>query len=96
MLSDDNKTGNVNPSGSTILCPKCGATVAAQKFCSACGAPFKTDGANCVKCGHDIEKGAKFCPECGSAQVIEIKCAGCGRSLDSGMKFCPECGTARN
>jgi membrane protease subunit (stomatin/prohibitin family) len=96
ILSDDNKTGNVNPAGGMVLCPKCGATVAAQKFCSACGAPLKVDGAKCVKCGHDIEKGAKFCPECGSAQVIDIKCAGCGRSLDGGMKFCPECGTARN
>lgn len=94
VLANDSKTGSVTPSDANmVLCPNCGAKVAGHKFCSACGAPLKV-GSKCIKCGYDIGKGAKFCPECGSPQ--KTKCGNCGFTLETGAKFCSECGTAIN
>ncbi len=45
----------------TIVCPKCGKTVAKGKFCPECGHKFVSV---CPKCGADT-KGGKFCLECG-------------------------------
>lgn len=45
----------------------------------------------CVKCGSMIESDDKFCPECGSPQVL--KCEKCHSELSPKDKFCPECGT---
>jgi len=45
----------------------------------------------CIKCNHEISKGAKFCPECGEKQ--EVVCNNCGAKLSPGTKFCSECGT---
>jgi len=37
-----------------------------------------------------LQKGAKFCPECG-ASVVK-KCPKCGFLIDGTPKFCPDCG----
>jgi membrane protease subunit (stomatin/prohibitin family) len=51
--------------------------------------------APCPSCGKPVPVGAKFCPECGSAQAAPVAtpCANCGAQLAPGAKFCPECGT---
>ena len=48
----------------------------------------------CSKCGAQIRKGAKFCPECGAKQVTAgmISCPKCGAEIKATAKFCPECG----
>lgn len=48
----------------------------------------------CSKCGAQIKKGAKFCPECGAKQVTAgmISCPKCGAEIKATAKFCPECG----
>lgn len=46
----------------------------------------------CDKCGAEIKKGAKFCPECGKAQGNV--CPKCGASVAKNAKFCPECGAS--
>lgn len=51
----------------------------------------QASGTKCIKCGAALAAGAKFCPECGSAQGV--KCAKCGALVPAGSKFCPECGT---
>lgn len=48
--------------------------------------------ANCIACGHVIQAGAKFCPECGANQQ-GATCSHCQAQLQPGTKFCPECGT---
>lgn len=52
------------------------------------------DTAKCGKCGHDVKKGAKFCPECGSKMAAPAGkfCASCGAKVSATAKFCPECG----
>jgi predicted amidophosphoribosyltransferase len=54
----------------TVVCPSCGRTVAAAKFCSECGKPLPgaapADGSKfCPECGAKIPANSKFCPECG-------------------------------
>ena len=44
----------------------------------------------CVHCGAEIKKGAKFCPECGKSQLN--LCPKCGKEVALNAKFCPECG----
>ena len=46
----------------------------------------------CDKCGAEIKKGAKFCPECGKPQG-EV-CPKCGATVSKNAKFCPECGAS--
>ena len=46
----------------------------------------------CDKCGAEIKKGAKFCPECGKVQG-EV-CPKCGHAVSKTAKFCPECGAS--
>lgn len=52
----------------------------------------KTEKTICDKCGAEIKKGAKFCPECGKPQG-EV-CPKCGASVSKNAKFCPECGAS--
>lgn len=47
----------------------------------------------CSTCGNEIQKGAKFCPNCGNAVAQEKKCVKCGAILAPEQKFCPQCGT---
>ena len=49
-------------SADSVVCPKCGNTVAKGKFCPECGHKFVIV---CPKCGKDVVVGAKFCLECG-------------------------------
>ena len=81
-----------------IVCPICGQTVNAGKFCSACGATFapapQTAGSFCPACGKPLAPGAKFCAECGASIVPAVlKCSGCGKEVEPGTKFCADCGT---
>ncbi len=54
----------------------------------------------CVKCGVELMDGAKFCPECGTEQIVhgaieeptEINCPGCGALIGANAKFCYICG----
>ncbi len=50
------------PSG-MVICPSCGKSVPAGKFCLECGTPFAT---KCPNCGADVPTGGKFCLECGT------------------------------
>lgn len=45
----------------------------------------------CTSCNAAIVANAKFCPECGAAQIK--RCSGCKAELAPNAKFCPECGT---
>lgn len=49
----------------------------------------------CPKCGAELEKGARFCVQCGYELPVPVKkvCAGCGAELQDGVKFCTKCGT---
>lgn len=47
----------------------------------------------CPHCGADVDKGQKFCTECGKKIIIE--CEKCGAVLKDGQKFCSECGAAQ-
>lgn len=49
----------------------------------------------CIKCGLSMPNNAKFCPDCGSGQVVK-HCPECGFKFKSTEKFCPECGTHRS
>ena len=41
-----------------------------------------------------LPKEAKFCLECGNAQMTKF-CTECGYQFPGSEKFCPECGTKR-
>ena len=45
-------------------------------------------------CGAGLPIGAKFCPDCGAAQLAKF-CIHCGAKFGDVMKFCPECGHRR-
>lgn len=45
----------------------------------------------CGRCARPVPPGARFCPDCGAAQVRA--CARCNARLDRPARFCPECGT---
>lgn len=51
-----------------VVCPGCGANVAAGKFCSSCGKELKpavAASAFCAGCGAPLASEAKFCAQCG-------------------------------
>ncbi|MGH9882376.1 MAG: zinc ribbon domain-containing protein, partial [Pyrinomonadaceae bacterium] len=62
--------------------------------CNECGAKMETDtqAVPCVKCGAQLQSGAKFCTECGAKQEKQ-RCVNCQAELAAGAKFCTECGT---
>ena len=39
---------------------------------------------------HALDKGLKFCPNCGTKLMKE--CPKCGYDVEDGVKFCPNCG----
>ena len=47
----------------------------------------------CPKCGHLIEDGDKFCPNCGEKIVVIRYCPQCGMEVKAGDRFCRNCGT---
>lgn len=50
----------------------------------------KTTKVPCVKCGAEISKRAKFCPECGATQGKV--CPKCNETNSANAKFCTNCG----
>lgn len=62
-----------------------------QQAAQAAGAAG-TAASKCLKCGVQLQAGAKFCSECGTSQVSQ-KCASCQAEIVPGAKFCNECGT---
>ncbi len=49
----------------------------------------------CVKCGHALQAGAKFCSNCGAtqeAQAATVPCPKCQTPVQVGAKFCSSCG----
>lgn len=65
----------------------------AKSFADAANQPEMT---KCSKCGANVEKGLKFCPECGGAVAggSKIECPECGVAVKSSAKFCTDCGAA--
>jgi RNA polymerase subunit RPABC4/transcription elongation factor Spt4 len=51
---------------------------------------------NCANkdCMYNLPKDAKFCLECGTAQMSKF-CTECGFSFPGMEKFCPDCGSKR-
>ncbi len=57
---------------------------------------------NCIHCGSEIEKGAKFCKYCGQHIGTPVKmtatsyrtCVMCGAQLKTGNLFCTQCGVS--
>ena len=49
----------------------------------------------CPNCGATISKGKKFCGNCGTKIVMDLKrtCPSCGAEIAEGKKFCGMCGT---
>lgn len=45
----------------------------------------------CKKCGYELERDTKFCPNCGQ-ETSRKCCYYCGQDLDDDTKFCPNCG----
>lgn len=50
----------------------------------------ETPKTNCIKCGAEISKRAKFCPECGATQGKV--CPKCKETNSNNAKFCSNCG----
>ena len=51
---------------------------------------------DCPECGNHVERGAKFCPKCGTERPPEPEarfCHKCGTKLQDGALFCEKCGT---
>ena len=46
----------------------------------------------CPQCGHENDKGTKFCGECGAR--LAARCASCGASNPPSNKLCGECGAS--
>lgn len=44
----------------------------------------------CIQCSCDLPDGARFCPECGTAQPLT--CPACGTAVTASARFCHECG----
>lgn len=72
MLVRDRSGGDVlAPATAGVACGGCGATVAAGRFCSACGhelaqeEPTMTANSSCTGCGSPLAPGARFCGQCG-------------------------------
>lgn len=61
---------------------------------SFAGAAAATETVKCGKCGAEVEKGLKFCSECGGELDggEKISCPECGASVKKSAKFCTECG----
>jgi ribosomal protein L40E len=55
-------------------------------------------GSECIKCGAEVTPTAKFCPDCGAAQMQaappQIKCIACGAKIPESASFCYKCGAS--
>ncbi|MDF2556758.1 MAG: hypothetical protein K0R71_586 [Bacillales bacterium] len=97
-----NLAQNINTANMKV-CQKCNAMMEAEKrFCGNCGHDShqktvkKQDEKkkeeteiSCSNCGCSLEKGMKFCPECGDTY---IPCIHCGADIKAGQSKCAECG----
>lgn len=77
---------------------ECGAEVSRDHtYCPICGKmlPKRSapDGLHCPECHRSVDKGTRFCPNCGTEIVYkpEGKCE-CGAALIPGNRFCTKCG----
>lgn len=51
----------------------------------------------CPHCGAAVNKGSKFCSECGKPNAEpKDKCIKCSAEIKKGAKFCPECGASQS
>lgn len=56
-----------------------------------------SDKISCPHCGVAVNKGAKFCSECGKPmEEPKHKCIKCNAEINKGSKFCPECGASQS
>ena len=70
----------------------------AFRFCPICGTEFVEkredtveEKISCPKCDVALDKGLKFCSNCGAKLMKE--CPKCGYDVEDGVKFCPNCGS---
>ena len=70
-----------------------GGNAQAGNAAPASGAAASGPAVACTGCGHALQPGQKFCPECGTPRPEKRFCAECGSELAPGAKFCSGCGT---
>jgi len=82
----NNNLKNINVKNISNVAREIGASIQSSAF------------VECKKCGNKIQRGKKFCPNCGEKIVVEQKivkkyqCSQCGRKASANEKFCSECG----
>ncbi len=80
-----------------------------EKVCPTCQKMLKRNGEfveteYCPNCGSLLQKGKKFCSNCGFHLIVSsendlnvvaliMQCPNCGNSINAGKKFCTRCGT---
>ncbi len=92
----------------TLHCPRCegtnlvpDATEVRVYACAACGMHSRMTrrgvllpiGWACSACGHDNERGNRFCTACGDA--LTKQCPNCGTPMLRTDEFCTQCGKSR-
>ena len=47
---------------------------------------------SCPSCKAAVQRGAKFCPHCGTSLALNPQCPGCRSPVEPAWKHCPNCG----
>lgn len=92
-----------------LVCPHCGGHALApdaarrgEYLCAQCGTRSRLLtrrhvllqlGWECAACGHDNERGNRYCTQCGTA--LAKQCPNCGATMRAGDQFCNACGKSR-